>query len=204
MSGSIEMRSTPRSINLSETLHAIIADIVRNFNMFSHIVPEKLHVCTASNRAGSQGATFGKLVPLKFENGKDLMYFNGKYYTMPRIEVNGIHILYVIYFYIPRFTDLPCIDKLRVIFHELYHIHPLFNGDIRRFGEKGRAHGHSKKTFDTNFEMAVHEYMKLVQKTEFDEFLHLTTNQLFTKYARVFSHKLKVPRPIVVQSNELN
>lgn len=199
MNTPLQKYSQPQTINLSEIIHAIIANIAGTIPLFSHIKPEKIHVCISSNKNGCRGATLGKLVPLKFEGGKDIMYIKGKCYAMPRIEVKGKPVLYLIYFYIPRFTDLSAIEKLRVIFHELFHIHPEFNGDIRRFHHKKHAHGHSKKKFDIQFEKEVHNYMKIIHNTEFERFLKLTTREIFTHYKRVFSNKMKMPRPILIK-----
>jgi hypothetical protein len=186
------------TINLTSYLHTIITDIVSRFPSFSHIACEKILVCIAANRAGSRGATFGKLVPMKFKGGEDVLLHRGKYYAMPKIEMNSVKILYLVYFYIPRFTDLDPVEKLRVIFHELYHIHPDCNGDIRRFGKSGSAHGNSKKRFDTRFEREVIEYANAIRETKFWEFLSLNTKGIFATYRTVLSCRMKMPRPIPI------
>lgn len=191
-----------KAINLSEFLHALIADACGRISSFSHIDAEKIHICISSNRSG-RGATFGKVVPLKFKGGEEVLYHRGKCYVMPKIEVNSTRILYLIYFYIPRFTDLAPIEKLRVIFHELYHIHPEFNGDIRRFGRSGSAHGNSKKKFDTQFEREVVAYSHAIRNTPVWEFLTLDTRKIFENYREVLSYRMKVPKPIILETGML-
>ncbi len=190
-----------KAINISDFLHALIADACGRISFFSHIDTEKLHICISSNRAGGRGATFGKVVPMKFKGGEEILHYRGKCYAMPKIEVNSIRILYIIYFYIPRFTDLAPIEKIRVIFHELYHIHPDFNGDIRRFGKNGSVHGKSKKQFDTQFEREVISYAEEIRNTPMWEFLSLNTSEIFKNYQKVLSYRMKTPKPIILDAS---
>ncbi len=117
---------------------------------------------------------------------------------MPRIVRDGNLLSYIIYFYSPRFLDLPPVEKLRVIFHELYHISPDFNGDIRRFGKGGSAHGSSKKRFDSRFEGELQEFMKYLIETEHWEFINLDARGLFEKYKKILSCRMKTPRPLII------
>jgi hypothetical protein len=185
-------------INISLALTDIIAGISTSVTSFSHIDPGQIQVCISSNRNNGRGATFGKLVPLRFKGGEELLYFRGKCYAMPRVFQNGTRILYLVYFYSPRFIDLPPHEKLRVIFHELYHISPDFNGDIRRFGRGGSAHGNSKKRYDLRFEREMKEFMEHLAKTRHWEFLSMDSKTLFSRYRKVLSHRMKTPKPSIV------
>ena len=55
--------------------------------------------------------------------------------------------LYLLSFYLPRFCDQPCPEKLATIVHELWHIGPRFDGDLRRLAGRCYAHGHSEAVF---------------------------------------------------------
>jgi hypothetical protein len=123
-------------INITDRLTGIIREITRFSESFKHIDTERILVCTASNRSRSRGGTYGKLVPLKFKDGSPFMEYRNRVYTIPEIVLDDVKLLYIIYFYMPRFYDLNPLEKLNVIFHELYHISPSFNGDIRRMGKK--------------------------------------------------------------------
>jgi hypothetical protein len=185
-------------INISMAITEIIAEITSRVPSFGHIDTGKIQVCISSNRNNGRGATFGKLVPLRFKGGEELLYFRGKCYAMPRVFQNGTRLLYLVYFYSPRFIDLPPREKLRVIFHELYHISPEFNGDIRRFGRGGSAHGNSKKRYDLRFEKEMAEFMDHISSTRHWHFLSLDARALFSNYRKVFSHRMKTPRPAVI------
>jgi predicted metallopeptidase len=160
-------------INLSLALIAVIHDIVRSSQSLAHIDVGSTLVCVGSNKTGRRGGLFGKLIPLRFENGSSVLSYRGRVYTIPEISHNGRTCLYIIYFYMPRFFDLPRDEKLRVIFHELYHISPRFDGDIRRMGAVKKAHGHSKKHFDTLYDSDLQSFIQNIRHTQHHPFLSM-------------------------------
>ena len=196
--GASAARPQGGEINISMAITDIIAEISSRVRSFSHIDTGKIQVCISSNRNSGRGATFGKLVPLRFKGGEELLCFRGKCYAMPQVFQNGTRLLYLVYFYSPRFIDLSPREKLRVIFHELYHISPEFNGDIRRFGKGGSAHGNSKKRYDLRFEKEMAEFMAHISSTHHWHFLSMDAGALFSTYRKVFSHRMKTPRPSVI------
>jgi hypothetical protein len=188
------------TINISEVLTLIIHEIISHVPMFSHIDMGRVHVCMSSNRKSRGGATFGKLVPLKFKDGREALSYRGRWYAMPEVLHNGMPLLYIIYFYSPRFLDLSAFEKMRVIFHELYHISPNFNGDIRRMGKVKSSHGASRKHFDSHFEDDLVPFYKYISETPFMNFLEMDTQTLFSTFKKVYSNRMKVPRPVVIKN----
>jgi hypothetical protein len=86
---------------------------------------------------------------LLFENGARATFRRGAFWKVPDVvDANGRKLLYILTVYIPRFLALPLNDKIQTLTHELYHIAPDFNGDVRRFGGKNYAHGPSRKKYD--------------------------------------------------------
>lgn len=187
------------TINLTEILTYIIHDISQNCNTFSHIDTERLLVCLSSNKHNGRGATFGKLLPLRFEDGNKRIKFRGRLYQMPRVLHQKKEQLYIIYFYIPRFFDLNTEKKLRVIFHELYHISPEFNGDIRRMTRHKAAHGHSKEKFDEHFEEDASQYLKTIKGTKTEDFLKMKTNDFYKHFSKVLGNRMKMPKPELIK-----
>ncbi|MCU0821840.1 MAG: hypothetical protein MUC95_05120, partial [Spirochaetes bacterium] len=177
MGSNTALISKTNKINLTDRLTDTIKIIIQNTSIFSHIDAGNVLVFVSTNKKNGRGGTYGKLVPLKFKDGESIQKFNGKYYTIPGILNNGIPQLYIIYFYIPRFFDLDLNEKLRVIFHELYHISGDFNGDIRRMGQIKKAHGFSSKRFNSLFQNelnAFYEYIRSAGIAETD-FLKMDT-----------------------------
>lgn len=183
-------------LNISSLLEDVITDIAAECPSFSHIEPDKLLVCIATNRGGSRGATFGKLVPLRFEKGSRILNHHGRLYSIPEIHHNGKKIRYLIYFYMPRFFDLPVEEKIRVIFHELYHISADFDGDIRRMGKVKKAHGHSRKHFDSNFEDEQIRFTSRLKEKPYLSVLSMNTAQLKRNWNRITGRRMKVPKPV--------
>ena len=58
--------------------------------------------------------------------------------------------LYLVTFCLPRFLDRPFNDKFVTLFHELYHIGPAFDGDLRRHEGRCAIHTHSKRRYDAH------------------------------------------------------
>ena len=69
--------------------------------------------------------------------------------------------LYLLRFVLPRFLDLPFDEKLITIVHELWHISPKFDGDLRRFEGRCYAHGHSRKGYDEHSKKMVDRWLAL-------------------------------------------
>ncbi|MBN2158024.1 MAG: hypothetical protein JW807_01420 [Spirochaetes bacterium] len=187
-------------INLSQALTAVISEIVRSSASLAHIDVGRLLVCVGSNKKNGRGGLYGKLIPLRFENGSEFQKYRGRYYTIPRITHNGMHCLYIIYFYMPRFFDLPWDEKLRVMFHELYHISPMFDGDIRRMGAVRVAHGRSKKHFDSLYAAELEQFITLVRGTAVHDFLAMDVKSLFRRYKRVNGIRMKSPKPVILST----
>jgi len=187
--------SSEKSINITDLLSDLIINISNSCSLFSHIDPDKVTVCIASSRSGTRGGIWGKLVPLRFENGSRIVRHRDSFYAMPEISRNSISQLYLVYFYMPRFFDLDAYEKLKVVFHELYHIDPGFNGDIRRMAKVKAAHGHSRKHFDLHFKDELDGFFSLIKGSAMMDFLSMNSLMLYSDYSRVMGYRTKVPRP---------
>ncbi|MFH0974762.1 MAG: putative metallopeptidase [Spirochaetota bacterium] len=186
-----------QKLNITDILTDIIKEITIRSESFSHIDAKKITVCLGSNRNNCRGAIYGKLVPLKFKDGSDKLQFRGRYYKIPEIMNEGIAQLYAVYFYLPKFFNLSAEEKLRVIFHELYHISPEFNGDIRRMGSVKKAHGSSRKKFDLKFEKEVKLFFKFISNTAYLDLLTMDSKSLQKNYL-VYARRMKIPKPVPV------
>ena len=76
---------------------------------------------------------YASLTPLRFAGGGTDAVRRGRKFSIQRVEVDGREMLYVLNFYLPRFLDLGFPRGLTTIAHELLHIGPNFDGDLRRF-----------------------------------------------------------------------
>lgn len=116
---------------------------------------------------------------------------------MPTIEVNGREMLYVVFFFLPRFCDLSLEDKLTTIFHELYHISPDFDGDVRRFPGRNWQHGSSREAYDARLRKCVTAYLAGGVPDEWLEPLRLRFAALRQRYGAITGTRLRQPRPML-------
>lgn len=185
------------TFHLTSELERLVADIAISVAEFSHIDPERLMVCVNSGR-NSQHGVFAKIHHLRFQGGERVQIVrrgrNSYRCTMPQISHKGVDILYVIYFTLPRFMDRPFKDKLVTIFHELYHISPRFDGDIRRFSGKNFAHGSSAKKYNQLMESFVERYLQLPCSAVKSAFLDHDMAALRARYAVIVGRRMAMPK----------
>ena len=188
------------SINLTDILTLILHDMVKSTEEFKSFDLNKILVCCASNRKNCRGATYGKLLPLKFKDGSEIVKHNGRLYTIPKVKVNNKEILYVIYLYIPKFFNLSAKDKINVMFHELYHINPDFNGDIRRMGNFKAAHGHSRKSFEEKYIEYADSFFEKINDTPYLNFLKMNSDDIKSKFKTVKYSRMKSIKPVLLNN----
>lgn len=185
------------TLNLTAELERLIADIVLQVEEFRHIDPRRLLVCVNSSRDSKNGA-FAKIHPLRFAGGEGTREVRrGRSRIaciMPEVVHNGVAMLYVIYVTLPRFMDRPLRDKLVTIFHELYHISPAFDGDIRRFPGRNFAHGSSAKKYNLLMEQFVDRYLQLPANGERVAFLDADMAGLRQRHRAIVGRKLPMPK----------
>jgi predicted metallopeptidase len=186
------------TLNLSAELERLIADIAGRVEEFSHIDPRRVLVCVSSTRNGGVHGTYAKIHPLRFEDGtrsKIIRRGLRKYaYEMPAISHRGVEMLYVVYFLIPRFLNLPFREKLITLFHELFHISQKFNGDIRRFPGKNYAHGSSTKRYNANMAKLVDAYLEKHYPVDLTAFLEGDMTAIRERYKAIVGRKMAAPR----------
>jgi hypothetical protein len=102
--------------------------------------------------------------------------------------------LYILNFYLPRFLDLPFREKLTTVLHELWHIGPKFDGDVRRLGERCFAHGSSQKQYDVHIEAVLDRWLALGPPESRYGFLRLGFRELVARHGRVYGRKVPVPK----------
>lgn len=186
------------TLNLTAELERLIADITARHGAFSHIDPSRLLVCVNFTRSGTPHGLFAKIHPLRFSEGRVVQTLRrGRSTlrcTMPAVVHQGVEVLYVIYFMIPRFLDRPLRDKLVTIFHELYHISPHFDGDIRRFPGRNFAHGGSTKKYNRLMERFADEYVQMSCSNGLTAFLEHGLSEMREKHKAVVGRKMIMPK----------
>ena len=176
---------------------ALMEDIVRRCPELSHIDMARVTVAITTSRSAGNGA-YAQIAPLRFEGGVREVAKGKRRYRMQTLIHRDRELLYVIYLSTPRFIDLPFFQKLTTIIHELYHISPMFNGDIRRFNSRNYAHGSSRKRYNEKMEILANAYLKDTPPAELMEFLHLDLKRLQEKFGEVTGRRVQQPRAVRV------
>ena len=133
------------------------------------------------------------------------MESRGRRWTLQRCyRPDGVEYLYIFYFYVPRFIELKLSQKLETIVHELYHISPDFNGDLRRFKGRCFAHGSSQKKYDMTVRGFVDHWLKQDPPTEIWGFLKLGYRELIDIYGGLHGTRISMPKIIPTEGESLN
>jgi len=185
------------TLNLTGEMERLIRDITARTPQLEHVAPEKLLVCVSTGRP-SPGGSLAKIHPLRFAGGeRTVKTRRGRrnvLCTMPSITHQGEEMLYVIYFLVPRFLELPFREKLITVFHELYHISPACDGDIRRFPGRNYAHGSSTKSYNALMGSLVDDYLERLPEPTALSFLEGDLAALRSRHSAIVARRLQTPR----------
>jgi predicted metallopeptidase len=176
-------------------LEALIREIVGRVGDFRHVDPERLLVACARSRDNGPIGAYAKIVPLRFEGGSRVRRIGRHTYEMPELTRQGRELLYLVYFFMPRFGDLPYRQGLDTVVHELYHINPRFDGDIRRFSGRNYAHGSSQKRFNATVARLTEVYLAAGEPTA-ASFLQMNTAELRKAHGSLMARQVPLPRAV--------
>lgn len=174
-------------------LHSLCADIAGRCPDFAHLDVSRLLIGFTQARNGFAHGLQARVTPLRFRDGRLVRRCGGTTYQVQRYFVNGREMLYLVTFCLPRFLDQSFDDKFITLFHELYHISPAFEGDLRRHPGRCALHTHSKRAYDAQMGAMAREYLASGADPRMHAFLRLTFAQLHHRHQRVVG--VVVPRP---------
>lgn len=176
-------------------MRAVCADMVARLPELGHIDLERVALSACQTRHQGSHGYYASLTPLRFEAGAKQKAVRGQRYGVEPIQDDsGREYLYILSFYLPRFLNTPPEEKLSTIVHELWHISPQFDGDLRRHEGRCYAHGHSQAAYDAQVEELLAEYLAGNPPPHLQAFLHFDFNELQLRHARVFGSRIPRPR----------
>ena len=146
-----------------------------------------LRVCQTRNRA--HYGVHASLTPLRFEAGSRTTIRRGRTWAIrPICDETGREMLYLLSFYLPRFCNQPLAEKLATIVHELWHIGPKFDGDLRRFPGRFFAHGRSEAEFHRASSEQARQWLASSPPRELYSFLECDFHGLCQRFGRRCGH----------------
>jgi len=171
-------------------------DIARRCPELAHIDVSRLLFGMTQARSGRRHGLQARVTPLRFDAGRLTRRRRGVAYQVQRYLVDDCDMLYLVTFCLPRFLDQEFDDKFVTIFHELYHISPEFDGDLRRHRGRYDLHSYSKKDYDRYMAELARSYLATKPDPALYGFLRLNFAQLQHRHGSVAA--VVVPRPKVI------
>lgn len=169
--------------------------LVEGLPELDHIDLRRVALTFAQARNRSQFGTYATLTPMRFEGGSLYTQRRGRRYTVRRLyTTDGTELLYILTFYLPRFMDVDLGEKLSTVLHELWHISPAFDGDIRRFSGRCYAHSASQKNYDDEMDRLASRWLATSPPESVYGFLRYRFDELAARCGPVFGAKIKHPK----------
>src|SRR5262245_27665114 len=185
--------SAPRPLDFTAAMQRLCDDVAGRCEALRHIHMPRVLVSFTPCRNRSRYGLQARVTPLRFRNGALTRRHGATEYQVQRFFVDGREMLYVLTFCLPRFLDQHFEEKLVTVFHELYHVSPAFDGDLRRHPSRYTVHSHSKDHYDRRMAELVKEYVADHQEPEVFDFLKAGYRELWDRHGGI--RGVVVPRP---------
>jgi hypothetical protein len=188
--------------NLTDDVALLVHLLVRRIDQLAHIRPGQILHGVSQARARTRHGVYAQCHGLRFKHGqREHETRDGYAWVWPELRVRGQEILYYITYFLPRFLDQPPRERLQTLLHELYHIHPQFNGDLRRFPGRNEFHGNRYEDFDGVVDRMLEQALPLIDVERFP-FLTFSFDELMQKRGGIVGSRLKRFKPRRVRVEE--
>jgi len=192
----------PDGFDFTMHMHRLCGDMARRLPQLGHIDPDRVAIGFCQARKPVSHGMYASLTPMRFAGGRIHTVRRGRKWTVQRLyDTSGREMLYILSLYLPRFLNLPFRDKLTTVMHELWHIGPRFDGDLRRHRGRCFAHTGSQESYDAYVERLADDWLSFSPPPAIYEFLHADFQELLCRYGRVYGTKIPSPKLIPVRSS---
>ncbi len=175
------------------SMRQLCDDIASRCEALSHVRMPKVLLSFTPSRNRSRFGLQARVTPLRFGEGGLVRNFRKVEYRVQRYFVDDVEMLYILSFCLPRFFDQPFEEKLSTVFHELFHMSPAFDGDLRRHRGRYAVHSHSKALYESHMGTLAKEYLSNHDAPESFEFLRFNYRELWERHGGI--RGVIVPRP---------
>jgi hypothetical protein len=189
------------AFNFSFAMSGLCRDISARCESFSHIRMSQVLVSYTPCRNRSRFGLQARLTPMRFRHGALRRQHGSLDYQVQRFFVDDREMLYLLTFCLPRFLEQPFEEKLITVFHELYHISPTFDGDLRRHSGRYSIHSHSKAGYDSLMRELVKGYLADHPYREIFAFLHFGFRELWDRNGGIVGSLIPRPKLLPVGNN---
>jgi len=189
------VRSRSKGFDFTAAIRALCTDMVVRLPELAHIDLARVAVGLSRSRRPGPYGVYAMLTPLRFAGGRQEQVRRGRRWRVePLVDESGQEFLYLMNFYVPRFLDLSLEEKLSTVVHEMWHIGPQFDGDLRRHAGRCYAHGRSQRQYDAAMDQLAQRWLAADPPPQLYEFLASSFEQLRTEYGAVRGQRWRTPR----------
>jgi hypothetical protein len=185
-----------RPFDFCAHVRGLCADVVQRCPTLAHIDVSRLLFGVTQARSGHVHGLQARVTPLRFRDGSLTRRRRGTVYQVQRYFIGSQEVLYLVTFCLPRFLNLSFDEKFVTLFHELYHISPEFNGDLRRHDGRYSVHSHSQRRYDEHMSDLARAYLADGADPVLHAFLRLDFAQLQHRHGQIVG--VVVPRPKLI------
>jgi hypothetical protein len=182
--------------HFSEHMTALCADIAKKYPPLAHVDVSRIFFSFTPAKNNRVHGLQAKVTPLRFADGELTKAHRGVPFQVQQFFHDRREMLYIMTFCLPRFLNRLFEDKFVTIFHELFHISPKFDGDLRRHEGRYSVHTSSQKRYDEEMAAMAREYLQNGADPALHSFLRLNHAQLRHRHGCVVGHV--VPRPKLI------
>jgi len=184
--------------DFSRAMARLCEDVAARVDDLLHVDMSRVAVSFAQTRRRVLHGMQAKLTPMRFEGGALSTHRQGRLWTCQRLIHDGREMLYILTFYLPRFLDQSFQEKMTTVTHELLHVSPDFNGDLRRFHGRCYMHSSSHKEFDRQADQLARQYLAQRPPEELFEFLRYDFRTLSRRHGGVVGLQVPIPKLIAL------
>ena len=177
-------------------MRRVCADMCARLPELRHIDIHRVGIAIRRARKAVPYGLQASLTPLRFDGGRLEKEMSGGRWVIQRVfdAAGEQEYLYVLSFYLPRFLDQSFSEKLVTIIHELWHISPAFDGDMRRHPGRCYMHSHSQKDYDAWAGQLSRRWLSMGPPAEIVDFLRLNSHELLRRHASLVGTRIPTPK----------
>lgn len=206
MSRQAQQQATTRAgFDFTRHMRAVCQELVTRLPELAHVDLTRVALSFAQARNQEKAGLYASLTPMRFANGARVERRRGRYFKSQTLcDDQGREMLYILTFCLPRFMDLEFREKLATILHELWHISPRFDGDIRRHNGRCYVHSASQRHYDAAMLRLADRWLALdpPPAPALYAFLLGRFTDLQRCYGRVYGLKVARPKLLPIAADE--
>jgi hypothetical protein len=186
-----------QSFDFTAAIRAVALDMVARLPDLAHIDLARVAIAFRQARKPVRHGLFASLTPMRFAGGSLTEIRRGRRIAVQRLfDERGREMLYILNVYLPRFMEIEFREKLITILHELWHISPEFNGDLRRHAGRCHVHTHSQAAYDAEMGRLADRWLALNPPADLHSFLQLTFGKLLARHGGI--HGVRIAQPKLI------